>query len=142
MYLSKEGRVTLIKSTLSSLPTYFLSLFPIPMSVASRIDNIQRNFLWGGMGEGKKFHLMNWSQVCQPLQSSGLGIRNLRLFNRALLGKWLWRFGMKGRLFGDKLSFLNMGVCREVGHRAQFQDLMVLVFGKTSRRVGFISLVS
>jgi hypothetical protein len=27
MYLSKGGRVTLIKSTLSNLPTYFLSLF-------------------------------------------------------------------------------------------------------------------
>ena len=61
MYLSKGGRVTLIKSTLSSLPTYFLSLFPIPVSVAARMDSIQRNFLWGGMGEGKKFHLMNWS---------------------------------------------------------------------------------
>jgi hypothetical protein len=34
MYLSKEGRITLIKSTLSSLPTYFMSLFPIPVSVA------------------------------------------------------------------------------------------------------------
>ena len=29
LYLSKEGRVTLIKSTLSNLPTYFLSLFAI-----------------------------------------------------------------------------------------------------------------
>jgi hypothetical protein len=93
MYLSKGGRVTLIKSTLSSLPTYFLSLFPIPVSVAARIDTIQRNFLWGGMGEGKKFHLMKWSQVCQPLHLGGLGIRNVRLFNRALLGKWLLRFG-------------------------------------------------
>ena len=61
MYLSKGGRITLIKSTLSSLPTYFMSLFPIPASVALRIDKIQRNFLWGGMGEGKKFHLVNWS---------------------------------------------------------------------------------
>ena len=72
---------------------FFLSLFPIPASVAARIDTIQRNFLWGGMGEEKKFHLMNWSQVCQPLHLGGLGIRNVRLFNKALLGKWLWRFG-------------------------------------------------
>ena len=67
MYLFKGGRVTLIKSTLSSLPTYYLSLFPIPSSVALCIDKIQRDFLWGGIGEGKKFHLINWHQVCQPL---------------------------------------------------------------------------
>ena len=35
LFLSKGGRVTLIKSTLSKLPTYFLSLFPIPASVAN-----------------------------------------------------------------------------------------------------------
>ena len=34
-YLSKRGRVTLIKSTLSNLPTYFLSLFPIPAIVTN-----------------------------------------------------------------------------------------------------------
>ena len=39
-YLSKGGRVTLIKSTLSNLPTYFLSLFPIPASVANRIEKL------------------------------------------------------------------------------------------------------
>ena len=37
LYLSKVGRVTLIKSTLSNNPTYFLSLFPILASVANRI---------------------------------------------------------------------------------------------------------
>jgi hypothetical protein len=33
LYLSKGGRLTLIKSTLFNLPTYYLSLFPIPMGV-------------------------------------------------------------------------------------------------------------
>ena len=60
LYLSKGGRLTLIKSTLSSLPTYFLSLFPIPLSVAKCIEKISRDFLWGGIGEEFKYHLVNW----------------------------------------------------------------------------------
>ena len=47
LYLSKGGRLTLLKSTLSSLPTYFLSMFTIPQAMATRLERIQRNFLWG-----------------------------------------------------------------------------------------------
>jgi hypothetical protein len=46
----RGGRVTLIKTTLSNLPTYILSLFPISADVAKRIEKIQRDFLWGGGG--------------------------------------------------------------------------------------------
>jgi hypothetical protein len=92
LYLSKGARVTLIKSTLSNLPTYMLSLFPIPAYVAKRIEKIQRDFLWGGMNDEAKFHLVEWEKVCSPINEGGLGIRNLRRFNQALLGKWLWRF--------------------------------------------------
>ena len=60
LYLSKEGRLTLIKSTLSSLPSYYLSLFPLPMEIARRLEKLQRDFLWGGMGDEPKFHLVNW----------------------------------------------------------------------------------
>ena len=45
--LSKGERLTLLKSTLSSLPTYYLSLFTIPMHVANKIKRLQRDFLWG-----------------------------------------------------------------------------------------------
>lgn len=71
MYLSKGGRLTLIKSTLSNLPTYFLSLFPIPVTVARRLEKIQREFLWAGMGEERKFHLVKWSVVCSPVRVGG-----------------------------------------------------------------------
>ena len=40
LYLSKGGRLMLIKSTLSSLPTYFLSLFTIPKAVTARLESI------------------------------------------------------------------------------------------------------
>jgi hypothetical protein len=92
MYLSKGGRVALIKSTLSNLPTYMMSLYPIPAHVAKRIEKIQRDFLWGGLNDEAKLHLIEWDMVCSPMDEGGLGIRNIRRFNQALLGKWLWRF--------------------------------------------------
>ena len=38
MYLSKGRRLMLLKSTLSSLLTYYLSLFTIPTRVANKIE--------------------------------------------------------------------------------------------------------
>jgi hypothetical protein len=90
LYLLKGGHLTLIKSTLSNLPTYLLSLFPIPMSAAKRPEKVQRDFLWGGIGDEPKLHLVNWNQVCHPVRVGSLSIRNVHKFNQALLGKWLW----------------------------------------------------
>ena len=52
------GRITLIKSVLASIPTYFLSLFPLPASVAYRLEALQRSFLWSSFGSDFKFHLV------------------------------------------------------------------------------------
>jgi hypothetical protein len=71
---------------------YMLCLFPIPVDVAKCIEKIQRDFLWGGMNDDFKYHLVEWDKVCTPIDEGGLGIRNIRRFNQALLGKWLWRF--------------------------------------------------
>ena len=110
IYLSKGGRLTLIKSTLSNLPTYFLSLFPIPAVVAKRIEQIQRNFLWGSSAEEGKFHLVKWDQVCSPYSNGGLAIRNIRQFNEALLGKWLWRFGVEKEALWRQVIVAKYGV--------------------------------
>ena len=50
----------LLKSTLYSFPTYFLSLFTIPTHVANKIEKLQRDFLWGD----SKIHLVGWDKVC------------------------------------------------------------------------------
>ena len=109
MYLSKGGRVTLIKSMLSNIPTYYLSLFPIPVGVAHRIEKIQRDFLWGGLGEDFKYHLVSWDRVCTPLCYGGLGIRKLLLYNQALLGKWIWRYAREKEALWRKIVDLKYG---------------------------------
>ena len=83
----------MLKSTLLSLPTYFLSLFTIPQAVAARLEKIQRNFLWGTSNEVFKYSLVTWEKVCLLMEEGDLGIRRVGLFNQVLLGKWLWCFG-------------------------------------------------
>jgi len=81
LYLCKGGRVTLIKRTLSNLPTYFLSLFPISISVANWLEKLQGDFLLGGLDNEPKFHLIFGKKVCTPIQLGRLGIRSLSTFN-------------------------------------------------------------
>ena len=56
-HVHKGGKVTLLKSTLSNLPTYFLSLLPIPADVALCIEILQCDFIWIGLGENPN---SNW----------------------------------------------------------------------------------
>ncbi|RVW36137.1 putative ribonuclease H protein [Vitis vinifera] len=95
-YLSFGGRITLIQSCLTHMPCYFLSLFKISASVAARIKRLQRDFLWSGVGEGKRDHLVSWDVMCNPKTKGGLGLGRISLRNSALLGKWLWRYPREG----------------------------------------------
>jgi hypothetical protein len=59
MNLSNGGRVTLIKSTLSNLPMYFMSLILLTTSVANRIEKLQHDFLYSRLDEEFKYQLLS-----------------------------------------------------------------------------------
>ena len=75
---------------------YFLSLFKIPASVAAKIERLQRDFLWSGVGKGKRDYLISWDVVCNPKAKGGLEFGKISIRNFALLGKWLWRYPKEG----------------------------------------------
>ena len=89
-HLSFGGRVTLIQSTLSSIPIYFLSFFRLPRKVADNLIGMQRSFLWGGGSEQRKIAWTKWETIYLPKQKGGLGIKDIRTFNKVLLEKWRW----------------------------------------------------
>ena len=63
--------------------------------VCASLDQIQRNFLWGGNNENRKLALVKWSSICTPKAHGGLGIRDTRSMNKALLAKRRWQLCSK-----------------------------------------------
>lgn len=89
--LNKAGRLTLVNTVLSAIPTYFLTVFAPKKWTIKQIDKIRRNFLWKGADEANGGHcLVRWINVMKPKKLGGLGPLNLEFFSRALRLRWVW----------------------------------------------------
>lgn len=86
-YLSKGGKLVMLKSILASVPIHFLSLFKSPKMVINNFEIIMREFLWGSSREKRKIHWVRWNNVYKPISQSGLGSRLLEVSNRVFLNK-------------------------------------------------------
>ncbi|KAL9995937.1 putative RNA-directed DNA polymerase [Helianthus debilis subsp. tardiflorus] len=91
-HLSYGGRITLLKSVLNSLPTYFFSLYKAPVKVLEILERLRRVFFWGGSDVDSHMSWMAWEKVIAPIEYGGLGFGSLRDSNLAMLSKWWWRF--------------------------------------------------
>jgi hypothetical protein len=89
--LSFGGRLILINSCLSSIPTYYMSMHMLPKTIRKRMDRTRKRFFWQGGGEKRKYYLFKWSKITRPKQKGGLGIKDLRKMNISLLCKWWWK---------------------------------------------------
>lgn len=82
-YLSTGGRFTLVSSVMDSIPSYMMSLFPIPASVTDRLDVVRRNFIWKGSEDKKKYHLVKSEELLESKKGGGLNITKLHRHNKS-----------------------------------------------------------
>ncbi|GJX07697.1 RNA-directed DNA polymerase, eukaryota, reverse transcriptase zinc-binding domain protein [Tanacetum coccineum] len=90
--LSIGGRLTLLKSVLSSIPIFHLSIFKAPIAVLGKLESIRAHFFNGHYPNNKKPSWTKWTNILAPKAKGGLGVSSLFTLNRALMLKWVWRF--------------------------------------------------
>ncbi|KAL9997323.1 putative reverse transcriptase zinc-binding domain-containing protein [Helianthus debilis subsp. tardiflorus] len=95
--LSFGGRVTLVRSVLNAIPTYFFSLFKAPIGVINHLEKLRRDFLWGATPEKDKMKWVAWKNVMTPKDYGGMGFGSLKEANMAMMAKWWWRFKVDRR---------------------------------------------
>ncbi|XP_074289047.1 uncharacterized protein LOC141614188 [Silene latifolia] len=76
-HLSYAGRLTLVSSVLSTLHSYWATIFLIPNGIMNKISATCRNFLWSGKAEYRKAPAISWDYCCLPKAKGGLGLRKL-----------------------------------------------------------------
>ncbi|XP_074305233.1 uncharacterized protein LOC141640282 [Silene latifolia] len=89
-HLTYAGRLTLVTSVLHTLHSYWATIFLIPTGIMNNIDRICRNYLWSGKDSYLRAPAVGWDQCCKPKAEGGLGIKNSKMWNKALLGKYAW----------------------------------------------------
>ncbi|CAA7055077.1 unnamed protein product [Microthlaspi erraticum] len=114
--LSSAGKLVLLKSVLSSMPTYSMSCFKLPISLCKRIQSVLTRFWWDANPDKKKMCWIAWHKLTRGKREGGLGIRDIQDFTDAMLGKLSWRILtkpscllariLKGKYFPDQ-SFLE-----------------------------------
>ncbi|RVW62755.1 hypothetical protein CK203_060238 [Vitis vinifera] len=95
-----------------SLPNVYLGL---PLGAQHKAPS-----MWDGVEERmrrrlalgsleRKVHLIKWEVVCAQKEKGGLGIRKIVLLNKALLGKWIWRFAFEKDNLWKKVILVKYG---------------------------------
>jgi hypothetical protein len=79
-FLTYAGRLQLVNSLISSLPTYYMCSLKLPVTVIEIIDKHRKNCLWRGRDFRKRgYNLAAWDLVRRPKSRGGLGVINLSL---------------------------------------------------------------
>ncbi|XP_031106167.1 uncharacterized protein LOC116010798 [Ipomoea triloba] len=87
--LSRAGKEVLLKSIAQAMPTFTMSIYLLPKTLCSNLENTLNKFWW--QNKESDIHWLSWEKMCSPKSSEGLGFKRRHIFNIALLVKQGWR---------------------------------------------------
>jgi hypothetical protein len=90
-YLSSGGKEVLIKAVLQALPVYAMSVFQFPIGLIEELNKRIRDFHWGDEHDRRRMHWLSWDKLTRPKLCGGMGFRDFRIYNQALLARQAWR---------------------------------------------------
>ena len=74
-----------------SMLMYMMGFYSLQESLHQEIAKHISRFFWAGQGDRQKYHMVKWSEICEPKDQGGLGVISSKRMHIALLSKWLWR---------------------------------------------------
>lgn len=90
--LFPAAKTILINSSLLSILTYCLSVYPIPDSILSVISKLMRRFFWSWDINGKGIHNVTWCYLTEGKAEGGIGIKDLSIAKQSLMAKHMFKY--------------------------------------------------
>jgi hypothetical protein len=69
------------------LPTYCMSVFRLPQFLCKTLNSFMSRFWWGNKSNQGRVPWMSYVRLGAPKNRGGMGLRDLKVFNLALLTK-------------------------------------------------------
>ncbi|XP_020673031.1 uncharacterized protein LOC110092712 [Dendrobium catenatum] len=94
-FLSMGGKITLITSSLFSMPNFLVTHSLIPKRVLVTLEKLCRDFIWHKPDGSHSIHYVAWDDLCKTRSMGGLGLQSPVMKAGSLRSNLAWNFLQK-----------------------------------------------